>query len=397
MTRTRTFDWQTPVTGRYYYGGAWYVKTKSQGEWGKCEDEVGHWDHPNDLRIRRYDHAHPTLDGYYYSPPGVLNRAFEHHPVDRLPTPADPSAFWGKPDLNAAALELFSRTNPGSPYVSVPQVIAELKDLPDLVRSWGRKVLQWIARGWISWQFAIKPMVSDIRKLLNFQAAVAKRFRYLKQLRDSGSVKRRVQMGYDVDEVTTASTQYLQSIVATVTAKKKTLYTALSWATCQWRLNPFEYDFNMSTDRDLWDRAVDLCSGVTTYEGLQVFWELIPWSWFVDWFWDVGTFIRANNNSVPAHPEWPCLMRTSTARNIYSDYSMPAWVSMNGEYTEFQVVKERWVLPTVPAPSVNFPLIDERKWSILLALRFLNGSWFGSRRVPLFTSTPFGRRWSFQT
>jgi hypothetical protein len=310
------------------------------------------------------------------------------------PSYANPeSYFGGVPNLNEVAQALYAATNPGAPHISVPQWIAEMKDLPDLVRSWGRYLHKIVAKGWITWQFAIRPMIADIRRLLAFQSAVEKRFDYLRKLRDEKSVKRRMHWGEDRGE-SAVSTAILQSIVAVVKAKRKTRYTSTSWATCQWQLDS---ELSLpSLDRDLWNKAADLCAGVTTYEGLQVLWELIPWSWFVDWFANVGQFIQAHNNSVPSHPVMSCFMRTVKSETEYWDYEMPSWVSKTGTYWEQRVVKQRWVLPLLgdTYPSLQLPLIDERKWSIMLALRALNGSWFGSRRVPLM---PKARRLWYDT
>jgi hypothetical protein len=119
---------------------------------------------------------------------------------------------------------------------------------------------------------------------------------------------------------------------------------------------------------------MDTLSGVNSYELLAAAWELCPWSWFVDWFLDVGTTIAAYNNTLGLTWSDICYMRTCEARFDYD--LMVGWPSsgytLSGIPYESEVVKERF--PVTPGLGVSpsfLPLFTQKQWSILGSLAAL--------------------------
>jgi hypothetical protein len=117
-----------------------------------------------------------------------------------------------------------------------------------------------------------------------------------------------------------------------------------------------------------------LSAGITNHGALETAWELTPWSWFIDWFSNVGDIVAATNNTVGCSWGRIAFMRTT---KTWCDYEFDpsgssSWVTFNGWYDVDWTRKERHsVFPIVPVPLPSLPAIDGRKLSILLSLAAL--------------------------
>jgi hypothetical protein len=56
------------------------------------------------------------------------------------------------------------------------------------------------------------------------------------------------------------------------------------------------------------NQAAAIASGMT-YQGLmEGAWDLIPWTWLLDWFVNVKDFATQNSNAIPATHQGACVM-----------------------------------------------------------------------------------------
>jgi hypothetical protein len=275
-------------------------------------------------------------------------------------------------DRNNYAWEILAKTNPSVPFVSVPTFVAELKDLPGLVKGYGDGLLKAVANGYLSWRWAIKPMINDLRKLINFVKAVDDRTIMLMKLRNGETLRRRVHLG-TTEVLTTPVNLTVQSEGCGIVGKFQTKYSKKDWGSAQWKLLP-DSQLPMLGYDPLRKLARDLTFGFTSHEILATAWELTPWSWLADWFGNTGDLIAATNNSVGCTWSNVCYMRTSEA--ILSCIMQPtlsdgfAIAGLHGyNYNLRMVRKERYVcLPVLPVPFPQLPILTSGQWSILAAL-----------------------------
>jgi hypothetical protein len=248
--------------------------------------------------------------------------------------------------------------------------LTQLRAVPRLIQAFGNTLIGWAANGYISWRWIVKPMISDVRKMCQFVQAVDKRRRYLERLANGETVRRRVSLSSDKAKVSQAevfgstgqgfSLKYLWDID----------YSEKVWGTAKWKLSssavPLPKDDGTSS------RAFRLTFGLTAFELLQTAWELTPWSWFADWFGDLGDQIGLYNNTVPAYWADACVMRTLTSKANYSikPGTLPSWAAEVQPIVEEWVIKERYndISLWLPLLPTTLPLMDSGKWSILTAL-----------------------------
>lgn len=335
-----------------------------------CDDSIGDHHTPYDFSLMESFQFYPTLTC------SGNNRTWTECPVGYQPALADPRAHFPAPtalDRNNLAWKILAETNPSVPHVSVPTFIGELKDLPGLVKGYGDNLLKNVANGYLSWRWAIRPMISDLRKLWNFQKAVDDRTTMLLKLRSGATIKRRVQLGTTNHADAPQVNQTVHSEGCGVTGTFQTSYSMKEWGSAQWKLLP-NSQLPQLGYAPLRKKAYALTFGITSHEALATAWELTPWSWLADWFGNTGDLIAATNNSVGCSWHNVCYMRHSVA--IRSCTYVPALSNAfaiaglrNQQYVLRMTRKERYVcVPVLPVPFPQLPILTNGQWSILAAL-----------------------------
>jgi hypothetical protein len=347
----------------------------THGLYRTCDDVVDNWEGVNPFLVTHRFTYYPVLGGKELHANGSVLREFVDFPLAYRPGAPDPVAQfanYSSLELSNLAWEILGKTNPNVPHVSVPQGLGELKDLPDLVNGWGGNILRRIAKGYLSWRWAIAPMIGDLKKLLKFVKAVDERIIHLMRLRDGQTLRRRCHLGKTTVKPA-PSYVILHSEGAVLKGWRQVTYTSEVWGTAQWKLDPSS-NLPQLGYGPLKDLARRLALGITSHEALSVAWELTPWSWLADWFGDLGDVIAATNNTVPLTWEKVCLMRTRIGKSDYVlDKSASAtWPTFKGWYVEDYTRKERQIVfPITPVPIPFLPILDGGKLSILASLAAL--------------------------
>lgn len=348
------------------------VVSSGDGRTSTCVDRVNLKDRDNPLYIRHdYEKCSVMSGTTWYYGNEVL---WDNCPTTWRPKPITASLGFTdsqlNDDLGSLAQYVAARTNPSRAHVSLPTFIGELRDFGDLprqVRSFLKGgLIRKAANANISYRFGIAPFIGDLRKLLDFTAAVEKRLAELKRLQKDGFIRRRVLLGYRTG-TPRYEAKWLQSLYATVTAYRNTKFTMERWATIRWDIvNGYVLP---STDASRLAYARRLCAGINSFGALETAWELIPWSWLIDWFFGIGTYLKAYNNSVSCYPSRLCYMRTMSSHSTYDIISQPKDLSVETGY-EQQIIKERVILPTalIYLPTPRVPAFSAGQLSILGSL-----------------------------
>jgi hypothetical protein len=351
-------------------GPTTFYRSATDGFRRICDDSIGDHHTPYDLSLMETFQFFPTLDCT------GNNRSWTACPVGYQPALPDPRTKWPALtalDRNNRAWEILAQTNPSVPHVSVPTFVGELKDLPGLVKGYGDGLLKSVANGYLSWRWAIKPMISDLQKLWNFQKAVDDRVLWLKRLSEGNTLRRKVRLGTTHATDAPAVNQIVHSEGCTIRGTFQALYSMKEWGSAQWKLLPNSL-LPRAGDAELRKKALALTFGITGHEILATFWELQPWSWLADWFGNTGDIIAATNNTVGCTWHNVCYMRTSEAiRECTYNPALSDSFALAGlknlRYVMRMVRKERYVcVPLLPFPFPSLPILTSGQWSILAAL-----------------------------
>jgi hypothetical protein len=225
-----------------------------------------------------------------------------------IPTWANQQAI-----LNGLYATGYARARPGNPVASVGQFIVELRDLPQapfkrllkqgrsvplsqLPRILKNELLDFKNLGseYLNIVFGWKPFVADLRKMYNLWHDIDKRMAQI--IRENGKyIRRRATVS---DETTTTEEPQSTALNAYQYVRGGPLFTisgpsrrtvVSTVKTKVWFSGSFRY-YIPDVSSSMWDRRARLAlfGALPTPELL---WNVLPWSWLIDWFSNVGDVI----------------------------------------------------------------------------------------------------------
>lgn len=271
----------------------------------------------------------------------------------------------------ASALAAF---NPNIPVVDVPVFLFELRELPRMLRDLGdvlsrRRRVDDIPEGHLAYQFGWKPLISDLYSLLAFADEMQALRRLIRELGNDTLHTNVVEYEHPVWSDTNTLVDS-----GGITLRSSTTVTGVRrvWSTI--RHQPEEAE----GIPDLWDGA----SQVRALLGLELdestIWNMIPWTWMIDWFADTGTYLDARRGGFRLELKSQCVM-------CEDRYVLQHKELVNTRPDEFRIVnpgpfnssrKQRQVYTNDTFwPHANLPSLTSRQVGILssLAITRANG------------------------
>lgn len=283
---------------------------------------------------------------------------------------------------NAAAgfgAEAFSKMKPTAPNFGAFNAIYELHDVPKMLRQ--RMVdgnLKNISNYWLALQFGWKPLLRDIRNLVNTQRNAQTRLAQL--LRDEGrSVRRRVILDETESLIESSSGTAYGSFdpgdfVTYFYSSDPTHDTKVYQRTKIWASARFRY-FLPPGPRDIdWTRRM-LAGIYGLYPSPKQVWDCVPWSWLVDWFTNIGYVIDNTSSGVADRlaAEYAYVMRkTETVREsllTWSGWKFPDKAPFTTKTSSTASAFMKFRSPIDPfGGAFSEDSLSPMQWSILGAL-----------------------------
>lgn len=327
-TRRRKTDGQT-LTSAYPCGSS------------NCIDFVGSPSTDNPLSItRKRVNQVGTLSG------STSVYVWTNYPYTNQPEAAAHYAIiGGAPTTTAAATDVIARTNPSRPEVSMPNFIYELKELPLMLYQKGKiladrwdnlspKKRKSLGKGnsAVEFNFGWDLLFKDLWGLINFADQVEKRVKELNGLYAKGGLKRRRVVWSQVQEGSENAT--FHTLDAGITGKVLWRTYGRKWVTVRWK--PDKPD--VPSAQELLRLARSTVHGWDFSAGgiSSTAWNAFPWSWFADYFGNVGSMLAARRNSVGAHVDSCCVMTLlqTTGQHVITSVTGGVTVVPNkSEYT----------------------------------------------------------------
>lgn len=284
------------------------------------------------------------------------------------------------PSASVMKTRALANMNPNRPVVDMTEFITQFTDLPRLVRNLGRMLISKSKRqsvaaqrshvsdfgdAWLSWSFGWAPLISDAISLFDMPRQIELRKEYLRNLEGGTHLRRKIYSTHE--EVLGAVSTLRHGKVfgsAAIERRLRTVTTVKSWFTANAQLQvplpatPIEFARLASQS------AYSLNFSPATA------WELLPWSWLIDYFVNVGSFLDASNQDIP----WKCTrMNVMTRVEIFQHLlqvnqrgTTTAWINSNGYAKTVSLNRKAYLNPT---PSIGFlPLLTEGHMANISAL-----------------------------
>jgi hypothetical protein len=360
-----------------------------------CTDVVGNRSGDNALSIEKTTFIKvPVLNGEYVTSGGARKRIYNNwvptgisvasmsHLAQTLPTISD--------SANAAA----SRSNPGRSYVSIPREVYELKDIPHLLHSLS-DTARWLVRAgrspsnlasahgfahslgiaseqYLGQQFAVKPLVDDVVKLLQATQQFRQRMADMKSLMETGQLRKQMPLlNSSTQDSAVVTVESLMGVLVDCVRSRYT-YTR-RWATVKRKASfsafadPF---YNVpSAERDARARRLAFRAMYGLSDPTQDIYKAMPWTWMTDWFANMSNLLGWTSFTVPTTVSSICIM--TERKTLYNWQPKPTQATAAWGFTEpaqgLYHTKERAVV-TSPSLTLDMPRMDMWRASIVAAL-----------------------------
>lgn len=270
-----------------------------------------------------------------------------------------------EPSGGALAAKLISSTDPSKPDVDIANFIGELKDLPKMIKSIGDSFLnKGVAHAFghlnLSYKFGWAPFARDVVAMMQFQELAAKRFGVLQRLKDRGSSIRKMRLFEGYEESSKSFSEGPFDYTSKSSAKCKIGGYVIWHAT----------EDMPSTNEALQQLAMKQALGLSMRA--EVAWNLIPWSWAIDWFANVGDFLGASRNRVGMAPGVANLTRKrvwdASCTGTQSAWTYPYFNGVVSPRTRMYRIHERFAAPA-PAISAHLPVLTLDQVGILASIK----------------------------
>jgi hypothetical protein len=298
---------------------------------------------------------HVSIDGGRVNVINDPNNYWENYRVDWLDFDnwSHLSPGLGQDRLNVDyATEAVARTNPSRPYVDIPVNVLELGDIARTIRRQGLDSIAALGRQNLRYNFGIAPLVGDLVRIAYFQDQVQRRIREMRRLEAPRGLRRTLSMGSwgqeaSYDRVMQSNQYFWSDTVFQSTTQNIRAHV-------RWNVGSGYDALSMADRQRLAFRAV---LGLTI--DAKTLWEVIPWSWLIDWCSSAGNFFAATRNIIPA-----LLSGVHIMRETHSEWRTNGGI--NSPIRVSRTTKTRD--PSFVAPVAHFPFLTAGQMGILASL-----------------------------
>lgn len=249
----------------------------------------------------------------------------------------------------SAMVRLLAHTNPATPQMNLPNILWELRDLPDMIRQGGRiadairrrrpwkklirpgSILRDTASANLALQFGWLPFLSDMWAIANLQPKIDRTKEKLNKLHSGKGLRAGMSFGSRSEKSTANVTLWSVGGIF-IEAPMEITRTTSMWGIAKWK--PQATSSLPNSDAEFTRRALGL-----TIDSITInVWESLPWSWLIDYFTDVGSLLKAGNHAI-AIPISGCVMTKSeflgthiatTGNHACSGGTFRAWTHARG-------------------------------------------------------------------
>lgn len=321
-----------------------------------CSDVVGSGDNAP-LNV-----FHETAEGGRINKPnvGFFSSWFSDYRCDMLDTSNtfDHLGIVGDIFDVDAATQAAAMTNPSRPYVDVPVNALQLGELAHLIQGKGRSFIRDLGNNNLMYQFGIAPLVGDLVKLLHLTDQVNRRVSEIGRLRSQHGLRRTVSIGSYSSNAKV--NKFIQSQNLLIREDFDVVTELAIKAHCRWM--PAGDCMSLASPSETRALARRAVLGLTV--DTSTMWELIPWTWLLDWCGDFGQYLSAHRNIIPATLQDVSVMRHTRTVAEWSGKSQDDWSCTPIRYTR----ENKTRATSFVAPVAHLPFLSANQVGIVASL-----------------------------
>lgn len=279
------------------------------------------------------------------------------------------------PTLPVLTTALMAATNPGNPSMNLPLYMLELRDIPQMIRHAGNLLHKIRKSGFLipnahkeaaaatlAYQFGWAPLIKDLISMLDFGLYVDRRMNSIRKLNSGKGDKRRATI-FRGGNNKTVTLSTLVAAAPNIPGSVECTRTDTASGVVTWKLRPGQ-PFIPSSRFE----AVKLALGLNSGNIPLTVWNSIPWTWLIDWFTGVSTFLKATANSWLFMPVKAVIVKKSVIGATHPDLPVGINPPQLSKGVRTKTYYKR--TPVAPIATINLrvPILDAFKMSILGSL-----------------------------
>lgn len=380
QARSRTRN-KVIAAGRTRKGPLWYGPysieigfDRIDDSWKKKRDLYGLLPATNLYQLRATSNG-CTVSGVIngHLPVGNVNRLDVHgHPaktyLNKLGSIPSAHSSKDKGDTQYTN-ELLSKSNPFRDDYSVPVMAKELIEIATMFKFVHKSFANTAGGAYLNYKFGWEQFIRDIKTLGGITKVVERRLKEFNSLMSAGGSRRKVWL----DQYSTPLSDRTDVIISApapmyVRAKVSEKWKTTVWGTCRWFPAPGAY-----TELQKLDKLQSFNLAVQSIFDLRspspgTLWNLIPWTWLIDYFVDIGGYLAALSNQSLATAEYCCILRTDEVRYDSTLVQINPGLFMSGSPGGKTTIKRRKVVPGRANLPTGFRLFNDNQAKVILAL-----------------------------
>jgi hypothetical protein len=305
--------------------------------------------HPLDLHTIEVDRM-PVISGYVPRAGDNRSRTYHNYPVEALVgeglvvplrdwnthitspdvfVEADSSYIWNPfvPHLNHLDLSedltpvqtVLASCNPTRAVLDIPaEAFETLVSLADLVLLKGKSLSGHAGKVNLAYEFGWKPLIADLKRLGKLQKYIDKRIKTLLRLHAGRQSSKGNIAKHSKQEVSNFSVSLDSGLDNKyVVHYKLTRKTTVDRWGCVEYIVPQEFVSRLDdmTPQELVDEAIKELTSSEWWRNPSGWWEVTPWSWLTDWFFDIQDVLK-RYNTVELNPWRYCVMTRTVTHSV---------------------------------------------------------------------------------
>lgn len=266
---------------------------------------------------------------------------------------------------NTLALQLLASTNPFRSEYSVPVALKELVDVSTMFKLAASSFASYVGGSYLNYKFGWTSFVRDVKTLHSITKTLESRIREFQSLNKHGGVRRSVKLGWKRVTYSDLNRLINSTYGTTVRADVSGYWQCQIHGTVRWRLKP---GFDVALDKlQAFNLAVTQVFDLGELDS-QTMWNLVPFSWLVDYFVDVNSYFAAHlGDGVIEHYDL-CIVRESQSEFQFKVVSKPSSVTITGSSKHGRLEYDRDVVSSLSFPVMPDLLLSRGQWAVIIAL-----------------------------
>lgn len=224
-------------------------------------------------------------------------------------------------------LQLLAATNPLRDEFSVPVFAKELVEISSLFKLAAGSLAGYLGSSYLNYKFGWVQFVRDLKTLSTITVAIERRIKEFQSLSMKGGLRRKINLKATSDNFVGGIGVIQSTYGVTMHGQYIGSRNCQTHGTVRWRYKP-GFDTGLYK-LEGFNQAVSKVFDLGALDSKTV-WNMVPFSWLVDYFVDLNTWLGANDGSIFLEPYDICIVRKSKYRAKLKVTSKPLTIDVSG-------------------------------------------------------------------